>query len=221
MRPWVRDAVRRTDDFGLLLVLLLTALVLTGIDGRLPRTLVAVVNSAVLLVTFRGSALGRTRVGTVALVALAVLGWASASAFDPDEAVGASAWLIQAAILTMVTFTVARRILSHQRVTLQTIAGALSMYVLIGLVFGMVFGAVEAMTEAVMLRADSGVREDPIYYSFVTLTTVGFGDVTSPSDLVRRITIVEAIVGQIFLATMVARLVSVYGSERIRHRPGE
>lgn len=209
--------MRRNDHFGLLLLLLLSALLLTGIDGRPARTLVALVSSAVLLVVFRDSAVATSsRLRIVALVVLAALGWITATAFDPDEVVGASAWLLQAGTLTLVMLTVLRRILTHDRVTLQTLAGALSVYVLIGLVFGMVFGAFEAATEAVLLQGAAGEREDPIYYSFVTLTTLGFGDVVSAGDLVRRVTVVEAMVGQVFLATMVARLVSLYGSERTR-----
>lgn len=205
--------VRPGDHFGLLLALLLTALVLTGLDGRPARTAVAVVNSLVLLVVFRGR--GTLSKGRLAvLVGLAAVGWVTASALDPDEAVGASAWLVQAGLLAIIVVVVAQRIVEHEQVTAQTIAGALSLYVLIGLLFGMVYGATEALTDDTMLMGADGSRDDPIYYSFVTLTTLGFGDVTSLSDVVRRITVVEAIVGQVFLATLVARLVSVYGTDR-------
>ena len=52
------------------------------------------------------------------------------------------------------------------------------------------------------------------YASFITLTTVGFGDVVPQTVFVRRLVVVEAIFGQIFLATMVARLVSLFGSSK-------
>lgn len=206
---------RQGDHFVLLLALLLAALVLTGVDGRPARTAVAVVNSLVLLIVL-GSGRARSPLHLALLAGLAVLGWVTATAFDPDQAVGASAWLIQAGLLGVVAAVVARRILRHDRVSLQTLAGALSLYVVIGLLFGMVFGAIEAVTDDVVLLGVDGSREDPVYYSFVTLTTLGFGDVVSTYDIVRRITIVEAMLGQIFLATLVARLVSLYGTERRR-----
>ena len=61
-------------------------------------------------------------------------------------------------------------------------------------------------------------NEDYSYFSFVTLTTVGYGDLVAHTDLGRRIAVVEAMTGQIFLATAVARLVSLYGAEIRRTR---
>lgn len=207
--------MRGRDHFIVVLGLLLAALVFTGLDGRVAQVSVAALNSMAMLAAFRllfDDVASRLRVAL--LVALAVVGWGTAAAFDPDEPVGASAWLIQAVILVLVTVSVLRRILTHERITVQTLAGALSIYVLVGMLFGMVYGAFEAATDEVLLAGADGAREDPIYYSFVTLTTLGFGDVVSSSGLIRRITVVEAMVGQVFLATMVARLVSVFGSYR-------
>jgi voltage-gated potassium channel Kch len=53
---------------------------------------------------------------------------------------------------------------------------------------------------------------DYTYFSFVTLTTVGYGDVTAASDLAKRLVVVEAFVGQVFLIVLVARLVALWGS---------
>jgi hypothetical protein len=50
------------------------------------------------------------------------------------------------------------------------------------------------------------------YFSFTTLTTVGFGDFTATTDLARRIAVIEAVLGQVFIATTLARLVSLYKS---------
>jgi hypothetical protein len=86
-------------------------------------------------------------------------------------------------------------------------------YALLGLLFSWVYASLNAFYVEPVLRASSG-RADTVYYSYVVLTTVGFGDVTSSIDLVRRITVVEAMIGQIVLVTLVARLVSLYGQER-------
>ena len=50
------------------------------------------------------------------------------------------------------------------------------------------------------------------YFSFTTLTTVGFGDYTAATDIARRIAVIEAVLGQVFIATTLARLVSLYKS---------
>jgi voltage-gated potassium channel Kch len=56
---------------------------------------------------------------------------------------------------------------------------------------------------------------DYTYFSFVTLTTVGYGDITAASDIAKRLVVVEAFIGQVFLITLVARLVSLWG-KRLR-----
>lgn len=209
------------DHFGVLLVLLLVSLVVTAFDGSVARAVVAVVHSMLLVIAFRtgGVARSRTRLGVV--MAIAVLAVVMATFFDPFEAQGSPGWLAQAAVLSVVVVVVVGRIIRHERVSMQTIFGALSLYVLIGLVFGMLYGAIDAATvDPILTVGVDGGSDDPIYYSFVTLTTVGFGDVTSTLDAVRRITIVEAIVGQVFLATMVARLVSMYGTTRVSDPDG-
>lgn len=208
-----------TDGFATLLALLMVTLLVTGIDWRYTQAVVAVVNTAVLVVAFRSAGLATSYRRLAALVLVGVLGVVSSVVFDPNESAGGVAWLIQAVILGFIAVVVARRVLEHARVGLQTIAGALCCYVLIGLVFAMGFGAFEAFTDEPVLFADRVGRADPVYYSFVTLTTVGFGDVTSSLDVVRRITVIEAMLGQIFLATMVARLVSLYGVARSTREP--
>lgn len=214
--PLVRPA---TDRFTTLLALLMVTLLVSGIEWRYAAAILATVNTAVLLVAFQSVGLASSYRRLVALVFIGVLGVISSAVFDPNESAGGIAWLIQAGILGAIAVVVAQRVLAHPRVRLQTIAGALCFYVLLGLVFGVVFGAIDAFTDEPVLFSDGVGRADPVYYSFVTLTTVGFGDVTSSLDIVRRITVIEAMLGQIFLATMVARLVSLYGVARSTGEP--
>ena len=56
------------------------------------------------------------------------------------------------------------------------------------------------------------------YFSFTTLTTIGFGDYTAVTDFGRRIAVVEGMAGQVFIATLLARLVSLYRSEEVDRR---
>ena len=60
-----------------------------------------------------------------------------------------------------------------------------------------------------------------IYYSFVTLTTLGYGDVVPRSEAVRGLAILEAVVGQLYLAVMIARLVSLYAVGEGKGNQGE
>lgn len=203
-----------TDRFTVLLTLLAASLLATGLGTPIGGSIVAVLNASILIVAFRSAGLVTSRLRLAELILVALLGVASSVVFDLERSTGAIGWMVQAVILSAIAVVVTKRVLVHERVGIQTIAGALCLYVLIGLVFGVLYGAFEAITDDAILHTSGEGRADPVYYSFVTLTTVGFGDVTSSLDLVRRVTIVQAMIGQIFLATMVARLVSMFGAVR-------
>jgi voltage-gated potassium channel Kch len=111
-----------------------------------------------------------------------------------------------------VTFSVLGRVVRIRTVDLHALAGALSVYLLIGFTFGWALRALSLLSENQALSSDPGT--DFIYASFITLTTVGFGDIVPLTSTARRLIIVEALIGQIFLATVVARFVSLFRLEQ-------
>ncbi len=111
---------------------------------------------------------------------------------------------------------VVRRVLSHDQVGAPTILGAITAYLLIGLSHAWVYLALDGLVDGPILNP--AIEGLPSYYSFVVLSTLGFGDVTPVNDLAQRLTAIEAITGQVFLATLVARLVSLYGQPWARSR---
>lgn len=144
---------------------------------------------------------------SVGFIGLAMLG--NYPAETPEAAVGA---LCQVLVLGAALVAVLARVLSHRVVRLSTLLGAISGYFLIGLVFAWIYLAIDGFIEGPVLDPpEAGL---PAYYSFVVLTTLGFGDVSPIDEFARRITTLEAMVGQVFLATLVARLAAMYGSER-------
>ena len=90
---------------------------------------------------------------------------------------------------------------------------ALSSYLLAGLYFGLLYWALEQIHPGT-LTASNFSRVGAIYYSFVTLATIGYGDIVPRTDLARGLAIVEGIGGQLFLAVLVARLLSMYSAPR-------
>ncbi|RLE16405.1 MAG: hypothetical protein DRJ28_01620, partial [Actinobacteria bacterium] len=117
--------------------------------------------------------------------------------------------LIWVLIAILSPIVVLRRVLSQSVVTFETLFGALSVYLLLAVAFNYVFLEVQRFGSTPFF----GVQESTssfMYFSLVTITTVGYGDLAAASDLGRFLATSEAIIGQVFLVTIVARLVSVY-----------
>jgi hypothetical protein len=90
------------------------------------------------------------------------------------------------------------------------------LYLLLGLVWGVIYATIEMHAPgsfAGTLRLDERLS-DWVYYSFVTLTTVGYGDITPLSMAARAVAMLEALVGQLYPAIIIARLVSLQGNSR-------
>lgn len=99
----------------------------------------------------------------------------------------------------------------EKQITVDTIAGAICAYFLIGLMWSSVFTVLE-LAQPGSFEISQNLRTESFsftYYSYVTLTTLGYGDITPISTQARSFSLVEAITGQIYLATLVARLVSI------------
>jgi hypothetical protein len=123
---------------------------------------------------------------------------------------------IPSLLLTLVTIgAVARRIWLHVEISVITVLGALCIYVLLGLSFAFVFNAVGNLgPQPFFASQERGTRSDYIYFSFITIATVGYGDLTPQGGLGRALAVTEGLLGQIYLVTAVAALVSNIGRRR-------
>lgn len=116
-------------------------------------------------------------------------------------------------VLTLGTIgAIARRLWAHAEVSLLTVLGAVCIYVLIGLSFAFVFEAVGDLGPGPFFASqEGGTRSDYVYFSFVTMATVGYGDLTPQGGLPRALAVTEGLFGQIYLVTAVAALVGNLG----------
>lgn len=129
----------------------------------------------------------------------------------PGNAVRGAAALWLALVLGATVVLVVRHVLRHQVVTLQTIAGALSAYLLIGMMFAEIYTAMSRLGTVPFFVGSQPADPTTVqYFSFTTLTTLGYGDFTAASNPGRAVAVLEALIGQVFLATLVARLVSSF-----------
>ena len=102
-------------------------------------------------------------------------------------------------------------VLKLDTVTVQSIYGALSAYLLVGLMFAAFFGAIDGLGGGgFFAQSEPANIRTYQYFSFTTLTTLGYGDFTAGGSFGRAVAVLEALTGQIFLVTLVARLVSAY-----------
>ena len=107
------------------------------------------------------------------------------------------------------------RLLNEERVTVDSLAGAVSTYLLMGMAFASLYLCINTLTPGSFLLEPGGIPlingpeavSDYVYYSFVTLTTVGFGDALPISAAAKSLTIIEAVCGQMYLAILIAILV--------------
>lgn len=104
-----------------------------------------------------------------------------------------------------------RAVVTADRVTTDTIAGALSVYLLLGFVWSLIFQSLTLVDPASFhMDPSSGAldRMDFLYYNFITLATVDYGDITPVAPLAQSFAYAEAVTGVLYIAVLVARLVS-------------
>ena len=110
-------------------------------------------------------------------------------------------------------------IFKSEDVTIEVIYAAMLVYLLMALMWSFVYWLLELINPAsfnVALSPDQGNQMRFIYYSFVTITTLGYGDITPATELASSFSILEAVVGQLYLVVVVARLVGMHVSSKSR-----
>ena len=127
-----------------------------------------------------------------------------------DISLQASAWLL---IALIIIWTVGRAVFGPGRITYHRIVGAILLYLTIGLVFVALYTMVGAHSPGAFsglnIAARVSLPSDLVYFSFTTLTTLGYGDIMPVHPMARSLTNLEAIIGQVYPATLLARLVSL------------
>jgi hypothetical protein len=216
------EQARPPARYGLLLVILIAAYLVAAVaqarwGGAIHVAFVAAVGLLAVRHTRPWPWPAWLAVGAVLATAVAA-GVGATSGSRPAEG-AADIW--NGLVLLGTVVIIIGRVLRLERVTAQSIYGALSAYLLIGLMFTAWFGAIGFLATGPFFAHGQPANAQTVqYFSFTTLTTLGYGDFTAAGSLGRALAVLEAIAGQVFLATLVARLVSAYGTSR-RQPPGE
>jgi len=206
---------RRPALFGRLLILLVFTYLLSAFTrSDLVNAIQVVLFLGVVLLSLRTGRLRRRTVRVTAIVLLA--GTVAAVAVQAADRHGPGAGVANmwtALILLLSAVLIIRRVLSQPDITLQSIYGAISAYMILGLMFAAVYAAMYRFAgNTFFAHGELGSTQHFQYFSFTTLTTLGYGDYTAAQSPGQAIAVIEAMAGQIFLATLVARLVAGYRS---------
>ncbi len=212
---------KNKHQYGIVLALILTSLVfqLAAPDREWARLTTIALQGLTLLSALRTSGMHRAVFNAAAVfVGLAVFG-AIASAIGTGG-IGTTAPRIETLLLVaLAPFAIVRGIVMQfreaHRVTINAMFGVLCIYLLLGMLFGYGFAVINQLDDGGFFASHSelGTLHIPIflYYSFTTLTTTGYGDFVAATDVGRSLSIAEALIGQIYMVTIVAVIVSNLG----------
>jgi len=214
---WRLRAERARDAFGLVLGLVLLTYVLSSLLSSRGWSAVligiSIVATAVVALVSAHSKPQAVRVA-IAISVLAVFCAVVAAATDTHLWLNIAA-AIQILLLSAGMAAVLRRVITTAEVGSRTILGALSVYAVLGLIFTYVYGTIDRLQSTPFFEGHPNpAGSDFIFFSYTTLTTTGYGNLVPDGQPGEMIAGLEMMLGEIFLVTLVAGLVSLW-------RPGE
>jgi hypothetical protein len=215
---------RLANAFGLVLLLVFSTFVavsLTAYDGwgAVAITLLGSLSAAVALATARATPLVVTWSSRLAAVGMLC---ALAGAIAGGRWFDAVAGLILVLLLSVSAAAVLRAVVTENKVGFRTILGAVSVYLTLGLLFSFLYVSIGRIQNQPFFGAGVHVgRGDFPFFSMTTLTTTGYGDLIPAGQPGKLFAVLEMLMGQVFLVTLIARLVSLWEPGRwLRHGAG-
>jgi hypothetical protein len=207
------QSFRSTDSYGLLLLMIIATYVLaTTLSERWGATVLLFAQIATVRLALRTS-LARRGLLAVANVLFAVAGvGAVANLFTDHDTVLRSCVFMAASVLYLVApVSIVRHIGYRREVDQETMLGALAAYLLIGMAFAFVYRFVGSVQGGSFFGADGdGNVSQDLFFSFVTLTTTGYGNLVPAGNPGQSLAVLEALLGQLFLVTAVAKIVTAW-----------
>jgi len=210
--PGARVArVRASHSYGLVLALIGVSFVFISVapDSNWADSVLAFLQSITLVMALWTSGVARAdSTLSLSLVALASISALALLVFGGEGLDGFVG--ILSGLLTVATIgTIALGVIDQGEANVQAVTGAVCVYVMIGLVFVFIYGVLAKLGSGdFFAQGTDGTRSLRLYFSFVTLATLGYGDYTPAGSLGRTLAVVEALIGQLYLVTVIAVLVS-------------
>jgi hypothetical protein len=205
---------RSRDDaerYGVVLGLLLATFIMLSAapTGRWAVALSTALQAATLVAAFHAARTRRPLLAIAVVVGLVSVAVAVAAAIGGTAEERDGVYIVDLLLVAVAPAAIIVGIIRRGRLDIQTVLGALCVYVLIGMFWAFVYASVDAIgTGSFFAQTAKATTSDYLYFSFVTLTTTGYGDLTAAGQLGRAFAVIEALLGQLYLVTVVALLVS-------------
>jgi len=211
-------AYRLTDTYGLVLILIVTdyiaasALTTSG-WGRLVTVFLL---GATILLTLRVSRSRRIwQLLAVIYLLVSTVSSLVSEVMPGSDTITQHITIIGGILLLVTPIAILRHIASHPVVTTETVLGAVCVYLLIGFSFAFIYSGIALLSPFHFFQGHAPATiNNTLFFSYTTLTTVGYGDLVPAKSLGQTFAMLEALFGQIYLILIVARLVSLWGQER-------
>ncbi len=207
--------------FGIVLLLLLATFVFlaVGPTGDWVPLVAVILQGATLLAALSASSSSR-RVWRVAVVVFVIsLVSATIGLFVGERTITGSLFVLNLLVVAGAPVAIIHSLVRRRVIDIHTVLGALCVYVLLGMLWSFAYAAVGTIeSEPFFAEQARATVADYLYFSFVTLTTVGYGDLTAANGLGRALAVLEALIGQLYLVTVIALLVSNLSARRRRAR---
>ena len=203
-----------TNRYGLVIILIgLTYVVTASMHGSSAQSVVVLVQLLTVWIVFTvsESSVARRITGIAVVIGalLTVIAWIAGSIKD-DKDVTRILFIASALLYLIAPIIIVRHVIRRTVVDGQTVLAAIAAYLLIGMMFAFVFLAVSAIqvTPPFFGAQGPGSPSQDLFFSFVTLTTTGYGNLVPEANPGQSLAVLEAIVGQLFLVTAVAKVVT-------------
>lgn len=208
-RPGSRIArLHASHSYAVVLLLIIgTFIFMVAVpDVAAARDALVVIESAMLASALWASGLGWRR-PVLILIALAVTVAVAQLVVGGSTARGLLALLVVALVGTTI-WVIGLGVFDQRDVNRQSISGAVCVYLLLGILFTFLYTAVAAFGSSdFFAQGTDGTPAIRIYFSYVTLATLGYGDYTAAGKVGQSLSVAEALLGQLYLVTVVAVLV--------------
>jgi Ion channel len=210
--------LRTSHSYGLVLVLVLATLVFAGLapDGAWAQGALVLLLAALLVVALWTSGVARIRSYPVVLLLTIATVVACSPIVTGGRILEGALSVVDATLAAFAITAIGLGAIDQREVNRQSLRAAICVYLMLGLFFVFVYGAVAEFDSGLFFeQGTDGTTAQRFYFGFVTQATLGYGDYTPSGDFGRLLAVLHALLGQLYLVTVLALIVAALGRKRL------